>query len=363
MVSRRDIVIGGISSGVMLHARGAWAKAAQPSTKVNFEVPAGACDCHTHIHGDVKKFPMFEGRGYTPEEALPEEMAQLHKAIRMQRVVIVTPSIYGTDNAATLWGMQARGNDARGVAVIGDKTSDSELDAMGKAGIRGIRLNLTSAGVKDPSVARKRFQDALARMTARNWHIQMFTNLAVISSIKDLVMASPLPVVFDQLRRRAGGQGCGTAGVFRPGGPGAFGQGLRKNFRRLPCLDPGARLSRCGAARQGTDRRQRRAHRMGHRLAAPAWQPARLQAHRYLAVFHDRRRAVAQSVAGVGARCGGAQKDTGGKPCALVRLLVRCCIPDGTFNSLLLRAFVSIPTPSFWRRPESSLYACPKGVN
>ena len=171
MVSRRDILMGGVAGSVMLHAPSVFAKAAQPSTAVNFEVPAGACDCHTHIHGDVKQYPMFAGRTYTPEEALPEEMEQLHKALRMQRVVIVTPSIYGTDNAATLYGMKARGNDARGVAVIGDKTTDAELDAMGKAGVRGIRLNLATGGTNDPSVGRQRFQAAVARIQARTWHI------------------------------------------------------------------------------------------------------------------------------------------------------------------------------------------------
>ena len=34
-------------------------------------------------------------------------------------------------------------------------------------------------------------------MKSRNWHIQMYTNLAMISAIKDLVAASPVPVVFD----------------------------------------------------------------------------------------------------------------------------------------------------------------------
>jgi hypothetical protein len=29
--------------------------------------------------------------------ALPEEMAALHKALHLQRVVIVTPSVYGTE--------------------------------------------------------------------------------------------------------------------------------------------------------------------------------------------------------------------------------------------------------------------------
>ena len=56
--------------------------------------------------------------------------------------MIVTPSVYGTDNAATLYGMQARGADARGVAVIDAQTPERALDTMGQAGVRGMRLNL-----------------------------------------------------------------------------------------------------------------------------------------------------------------------------------------------------------------------------
>jgi predicted TIM-barrel fold metal-dependent hydrolase len=191
----------------------ALAKASQPVTAVNFEVPSGACDCHTHIHGDMREFPMFAGRVYTPEPALPEEMAQLHKALRMQRVVIVTPSVYGTDNSATLWGMKARGNNARGVAVIDDKTPESELDAMARAGIRGIRINLATGGAApDPAAARKRFQAAAERVKPRGWHVQMYVTLPVISSIKDLVLASPVPVVFDHF-----GRAQAALGVAQPG--------------------------------------------------------------------------------------------------------------------------------------------------
>lgn len=173
------------------------AKAPQPATPVDFEVPAGACDCHTHIHGDPEKFPFFSGRVYTPAMALPEEMAALHKALHIQRVVIVTPSVYGTDNSATLYGMNARGADARGVAVVDDKTPESELDAMALAGVRGIRLNLATAGISDPSLVRQRFQAAAERLKSRKWHVQIYTSLAMIPAIKDLVAASPVPVVFD----------------------------------------------------------------------------------------------------------------------------------------------------------------------
>jgi predicted TIM-barrel fold metal-dependent hydrolase len=197
MLTRREILVGMIAVGAIMRTRTSFAKAAQPATPVSFDVPAGACDCHTHIHGDPEKFPFFSGRVYTPEMALPDEMAALHKALHMQRVVIVTPSVYGTDNSATLYGMKARGADARGVAVIDDKTPESELDAMGRAGVRGIRLNLATGGVNDPAVGRQRFLAAIERITSRNWHVQINTNLAMISAIKEQVAASPVAVVFD----------------------------------------------------------------------------------------------------------------------------------------------------------------------
>src|SRR5712692_3393274 len=201
MLTRRRFMAASIAGGALLRTRASFAMAAQPATPVSFEVPRGACDCHTHIHGDPGKFPFFPGRVYTPEMALPEEMAALHQALRMQRVVIVTPSVYGTDNSATLYGMKARGADARGVAVIDDRTPESELDDMGRAGVRGIRLNLATGGTNDPAVGRQRLQRAVARMKSRNWHVQMYTELAVIAGIKDLVAASPVPVVFDHFGR------------------------------------------------------------------------------------------------------------------------------------------------------------------
>src|SRR4030081_1690984 len=197
MLTRRELLIGAIAAGATMHVRTGFAKASQPATPVNFDVPAGACDCHTHIHGDPEKFPYFGGRVYTPETALPEEMAALHRLLRMQRVVIVTPSVYGTDNSATLFGMRARGADARGVAVIDDKTPENELEAMARAGVRGIRLNLATGGASDPAAGRERFKRALERVKGRNWHVQMYTNLATIAAMRDLLAVSPVPVVFD----------------------------------------------------------------------------------------------------------------------------------------------------------------------
>jgi len=193
-MTRRDVLAGAATLSL---TRAAFAKASQPSTAVTFAVPPNACDCHTHIFGDPKKFPFYAQRVYTPEPALPDEMSALHRAIHMERVVIVTPSIYGTDNSATLYGMKARGATARGVAVIDEKTSEGDLDAMERAGVRGIRINLATVGQTDPAIGRRRLQASIDRMKRRGWHIQMYTSPAVIAGIKDLVQTSPVPVVFD----------------------------------------------------------------------------------------------------------------------------------------------------------------------
>jgi predicted TIM-barrel fold metal-dependent hydrolase len=184
------------------------AKASQPRTSINFQVPDHACDCHTHIFGD---YPLFAGRSYTPEHASAAEMSTLHRKLHIERVVIVTPSIYGTDNAASLDGIKARGKNARGIAVIDDQTAERELDSMHKAGMRGIRLNLNN-GPRSALPPRDRFQAAAKRMQSRGWHIQMFVALNVITNIKDLVLASPVPVVFDHF----GGASL-SAGPGQPG--------------------------------------------------------------------------------------------------------------------------------------------------
>jgi predicted TIM-barrel fold metal-dependent hydrolase len=213
MLTRRDVLKGAAGIAAFLGAgRMAFAAAPQPRTKVTFDVPAGACDCHVHVFGDPKKYPFFSGRTYTPEMASVDELRQLLSALRLERVVIVQPSVYGTDNSCTIDGMRELGNRARGVAVIDDKTTDAELDAMGKAGVRGIRLNLATAGINDPSAARQRFENAVARVRSRGWHIQFNTQLPVIEALSPQFLASPVTLVIDHF-----GGATAARGLDQPG--------------------------------------------------------------------------------------------------------------------------------------------------
>jgi predicted TIM-barrel fold metal-dependent hydrolase len=165
-----------------------------------------------HVFCDPKQYPFFSGRTYTPETASADELRQLLAALRLERVVIVQPSVYGTDNSCTLDGMRQLGDRARGVAVIDDKTSEAELDAMGKAGIRGIRLNLATSGITDPGAARQRFEAGVARVRNRGWHIQINTQPSIIEALSELLMASPVPLVIDHF-----GGATAARGIQQPG--------------------------------------------------------------------------------------------------------------------------------------------------
>ena len=238
MITRREAIKAGLAmgvSGLVAGVRPGFASVPLPKTKVSFDVPPGACDCHVHVFGDPKQYPFFSGRTYSPETASVEQLRQLLSSLRLERVVIVQPSVYGTDNSCTLDGMRALGERSRGVAVIDDKTSDADLDAMGKVGIRGIRLNLATAGITDPAVARQRFQNAVARAQKRGWHIQFNTQPTIIEALNDMFLASPVPIVIDHF-----GGATGKGGVQQPG----FGAlvGLVKSGKAYVKISGGADL-------------------------------------------------------------------------------------------------------------------------
>lgn len=212
-VTRRELLIGGVAAALCGRAATlAFAAAAQPATPVSFKVPRGACDSHTHIFCDPQRFPFWSGRTYTPETATVNETRALHRALHLERIVLVNSLVYGTDNSCMIDALRQLGRRARGIALIDEHTSDAQLDAMAHAGVRGVRLNFVDLGVPDPGIVRQRFQTAVRRLAGRHWHIQIYSNLSVVEALQEDVLAAPLPVVFDHF---AGARA--SLGVSQPG--------------------------------------------------------------------------------------------------------------------------------------------------
>ena len=187
-------------------------QASQPRTAVRFAVQSGACDCHVHVFGAAAEFPFVATRSYTPPPASAAELTELLDTLRLSRVVIVQPSVYGSDNSCTLAGMRRLGERARGVAVIDGAASDAALDELHRAGIRGVRVNLETAGETDPDAARRDLAAAVARVAALGWHVQVYTRLSVIARLSEEVARLPVPIVFDHF-----GGAQAKDGVDQPG--------------------------------------------------------------------------------------------------------------------------------------------------
>ena len=160
-------------------------------------LPRG-CDCHTHIFLDQASYPYAEGRRYTPAEASVADLERLLARLGLSRVVIVQPSVYGTDNAATLAGLRQLGPDrARGIAVIDADTPDGEFQVLQAAGIRGVRVNLEMDGEADPSQAAATLRSVATRVAPLGWHVQIYSQLRLISALADVIPTLPVPVVLD----------------------------------------------------------------------------------------------------------------------------------------------------------------------
>ena len=213
MLSRRTFVTGIGATGLARSLKlGFSAETPHSITPVRFDLPERACDCHVHVFGDAKRFPFAASRTYTPESASAAELLAMHRALRIGRAVIVQPSVYGTDNSCTLDAMKQYSSGARGIAVLPDAIPSTMLDDMQRAGIRGVRINLGLA--KDTSLAdaRHRLKSAIEQIQGPKWHVQIYAALPVVAGLSDLVLASPVPVVFDHF-----GGAKAEAGLRQPG--------------------------------------------------------------------------------------------------------------------------------------------------
>ncbi|NDH64299.1 MAG: hydrolase, partial [Alphaproteobacteria bacterium] len=56
--------------------------------KPSWKVPANACDSHAHVCGPADKYPYWQGRIYTPPDALVSDYRRLLDALGIERGVV-----------------------------------------------------------------------------------------------------------------------------------------------------------------------------------------------------------------------------------------------------------------------------------
>ncbi|WP_321865869.1 amidohydrolase family protein [Paraburkholderia tropica] len=161
-------------------------------------LPPGSCDCHVHTF-DAARYPFAANRSYTPGRALVSDLLDFEARLGIERVVVVQPSVYGTDNAAMLAALRDLGTlRARGIAVIDAQTvTQAELHAMHDQGVRGVRLNLEVKGQRDQSVALAQLQRAAETVAPLGWAIQIYADVDIVAALAPTIGALPVHVVLD----------------------------------------------------------------------------------------------------------------------------------------------------------------------
>jgi predicted TIM-barrel fold metal-dependent hydrolase len=165
--------------------------------------PPLACDTHAHIF--EARFPYARERIYTPPDSSLDDYRTLLKTLGCQRAVLVQPSVYGTDNAAMLDALRNAGPGFRAVAVTGPDVSNSEIEALHRAGVRGLRFNVVDVRENKNQIPIDMLRGVAKRIAPYGWHIEMLVNLDEAGDFASLLGSLGVPVVLGHLGYPKGG--------------------------------------------------------------------------------------------------------------------------------------------------------------
>lgn len=164
--------------------------------KPKLVLPANAIDCHIHFYHS--KYPMISNAIRRSADAVLADYRLLQQRLGMSRVVIVTPSAYGTDNSSVIDGIKDIGLDkARGVAVLDTSVTDDEIKRLHGLGVRGIRFNLATPGTTTIDMV----EPLAKRIAPFGWHQQFHMKADQIADAAAMFERLPVPAVFDHLGR------------------------------------------------------------------------------------------------------------------------------------------------------------------
>ncbi|MEI2265935.1 amidohydrolase family protein [Erwinia sp. CGal63] len=158
-------------------------------------MPENSCDCHHHIYDD--RFPCAPDDTRNLPNATLDDYSRFKRWMGFQRHVLVQPSSYGTDNRCLLAALAQAGDCARGEAVVTDRVSDAELDALGQAGVTGVRFNFGAGSATTPEM----MLPLAHRLSARGWHLQIHASADQLWSLRPLLLQMPGNLVIDHVFR------------------------------------------------------------------------------------------------------------------------------------------------------------------
>ena len=149
------------------------------------------------MHLFDSRYPFADSATLKHADASVADYRRLQQRLGLERCVIVQPSSYGVDHRVLMAGLRARGESARGVAVVTPEVGADDLETLTAHGVVGARFNLVQRGVTHESMV-----TAVAAQAARQgWHLQFHLLPTDLLRLADELIALPVPVVLDHYGR------------------------------------------------------------------------------------------------------------------------------------------------------------------
>jgi predicted TIM-barrel fold metal-dependent hydrolase len=168
------------------------------SPEVARVMPAGSTDAHVHVF-DPLRFRFAPARSYTPGAATLVQLRAHLAGTGLRRVVLVQPSVYGSDNACLLDAMAQLGPEvARGIACVDlDTATPDLLLSLHRAGVRGIRLNFEVRDEHNLESVRRQLAAAARQIDLPGWCVQVHCEASLLSVVEYVLNDFRVPVVLD----------------------------------------------------------------------------------------------------------------------------------------------------------------------
>ena len=135
---------------------------------------------------------------YAPVHRPLQEIETLAAAHGVGHLVLVQPSVYGTDNTVMLAALAAGQGRHRGVAVVDPAISAPELNRLHAAGVRGVRFNLVSPAGHAGDIGAD-LQRLAPKLRERAWHVQWFVPADRLAQLVAWQAETGLVFVLDHL--------------------------------------------------------------------------------------------------------------------------------------------------------------------
>ena len=156
-------------------------RAAGTNTPPAFAVPPGACDAHFHVF--EPGYPHVPDPHYTFPDGTTDQYLAMTEALGIERMVLVQPTFYGTDNSllADASSVSARAAAAWSRSRRTPPTPSLTRSTTSASARSGSTCSPAPTGRRRDIIAYIRRM--AARVTPRGWHLQFYTPGTVVRDL------------------------------------------------------------------------------------------------------------------------------------------------------------------------------------